>query len=84
MKLTYNPSEDARELSRLCRLFLESRKGDVLSGMDAQCKFQEIYGISIDYHIWAYELDAMARYNMAKVYDFNGGNQKYLIGYHKD
>ena len=79
MKLIYDPVKDHRELRRLIHAWLASRKGEVISGMSARRMFSEMYGIDIDHHEYAYELDNMTRTQECQHYAFHGGDTQYII-----
>jgi hypothetical protein len=80
MKLTYDQTRDRRQIQRLVKLFLTSRKGELISCMAARQKFAELYGIDIDHHEYANALDEMSRTGEATIQGWDKhGDTQYLI-----
>jgi len=79
MKLTYDPQTDRRELRKLISLLIAQHKGHVVSGMQLRQHTAAEYGISIDHHEFAYELDAMSRRGECKHHDYHGGDTQYIV-----
>ncbi len=79
MKLTYNQETDHKQIRRLTHMLLQSRKGEIMSGMKARHFFSETYGLGIDHHEYAYTLDEMSRNDEAEYYSHNWGDTEYLI-----
>ena len=79
MKLTYNSQTDHKEIKALTRLILLSQKGKIFSGMSARQFCNQVYGIDIDHHEWAYRLDEMTRTGEATYHAYNGGDTQYII-----
>ena len=79
MKLIYDSQKDSKKLRSLVHGWLQSRKGEVLSGMKARHLFNDIYGIDIDHHDYAYCLDWMSQIGECTHYNCNGGDTQYLI-----
>lgn len=79
MKLVYNGRKDHTELRRLLKALVSTQKGEILSGMSARVKFNQVYGIDVDHHEYAYLFDQMSRTGETEYYNHNGGDTQYRI-----
>lgn len=78
MKLIYNHN-DRKYIEAITHHFLQTRKGEIMSGHKAQAFFRKVYGLDIDYHDWAYTLDYMTRIDEAELSCFTPEGIEYLI-----
>ena len=78
MKLIYDQTRDRKQLHSLVHHLLQTRKGQVLSGIKARQLFAEIYGLDIDHHEYANVLDEMSRREECILTKGNG-DCEYLI-----
>ena len=79
MKLTYDGYKDHKYIRALTHSWLASRKGEIMSGMKARILFNQIYGIDIDHHEYAYTLDWMSQIEECVHHSYHGGDTEYLI-----
>jgi hypothetical protein len=61
MKLTYDQTNDRKELNELVHLIVKSFAGQEFSGMQMWQKVNKIFGIDIDHHEFTYMMDSMTR-----------------------
>ena len=64
--------------SRLIRLMLANYKGTIVDAVDAVNRCRDTFGIDLDWHDYAAELDSMARCQLVTLID-GSGFCKYLI-----
>jgi len=79
MKLIYNSQTDRKELNSLIQDWILLRKGDILSGTSCRVLFNNIYGIDIDHHEYAYVLDHLCSIKAVEHYDHNWGDTQYRV-----
>jgi hypothetical protein len=82
MKLEYHAVNDHKQLRQLVRILLLSQEGMVLSGIEARRLFNQLCGIDIDHHEYAYVLDEMTRTGEAIYWDHHGGGTEYRVVSH--
>jgi hypothetical protein len=58
-------NDKARKTQRLCEDFLERQKGSVLDAIQAARRMDDIWGIKLDWHEFAFALDHMESYGGA-------------------
>ena len=80
MKLSYNQTEDRKYIRKLTQDYIIQNYTDkITSGHDAAIQCYRDYGILIDFHEFAYTLDAMTRTGHAQFHSSGGGDTRYLI-----
>lgn len=82
MELKYDAVKDHQQLRALCRVLILAQYGQIVSGMKMRTLVNQTYGIDIDHHEFAYELDSMAHMAYADrvhYYSHNGGDTQYRI-----
>lgn len=81
MKLEYDPVVDHKELRALVRLIILGghMTGDIVSSMSLRVEANQAYGIDIDHHEFAYELDALRQRGVVQYHNSHGGDTQYKI-----
>lgn len=78
MKLSYDIQKDHKFIHAITHTFLQSRKGEELTGMKARQMYSITFGIDIDHHDWIFTLEYMTQIGEA-VCTQGWGDTKYRI-----
>jgi hypothetical protein len=78
MKLTYDSQKDHKFIHAITHTYLQSRKGEELTGMKARQMYAGTFGMDIDHHEWINTLEYMTTIGEAKITQ-GFGDCKYFI-----